>query len=430
MKIFLFLIGLFSLLRVHLIGMIGISEIPICLMGPFFFVKNYSLLRRDGFLPMAYLILLTCTGCIVASWLNFVPFANWVRGLATLVVFFCSFIFLHNFLRKDLDALKWLFAGIAISSVLVMFWGAGEDFESIASEESGYSLTVLLAPLFTVPLFLFYNRMPWFVSFSLLFCGGVFKIFTSESGRSASLVLFAGSFLIWIGRKSATRMAVVRKRFVLYLVLGVVGLFVAKTMYTYAASSGLLGERARAKYVAQTGGSNSFASILIGGRSEAFICIMAALDKPIVGYGPWALDTEGYSEQFRQKYGIYDYEEEAKRARWYAQAGLSRKIEFIPFHSHIFGGWVWYGIFGLVMWGYVLHIIIKFYRKAPDAIPQWWPCFSIVLPAAMWHILFSPFGGRVNMAALVCAALFALKMSSGKWDPGRAFWKERQKFLP
>ena len=430
LRLFLFLVGLFSLYRVHLIGMIGISEILICIMGPILYFKDFNQLRRDGFNTMANLMILCCVGCVISSWYNDTFFYNAIRGFAAPFVFFCSFIFTYHFLRKDFGALKWLVTGIALSNVLGLLGGGyGIEMETIFGTENEYWLTVLVAPIFSIPIFLFYERMPWFFSCAIVVAGGFYKILSTASGRSAALISFAAALLIWIGRKSAQKMGSIKRNFLTYLILSILSIYVAKTVYSQAAMSGALGEASQSKFYAQTGGKTSLVSILLGGRSEALVCILAALDRPFVGYGPWAIDTKGYADEVRSKYGVYDYEAEVRQQKALASLGMS-KVRLIPTHSHIFGNWVWYGIFGLLMWAYVVHLIIKFYRNAPDAIPQWWGCLSLVLPSTLWHIFFSPFSSRVSIAVYICAILFALKFQKDSFNPDPRFWEEREKFLP
>lgn len=431
-RAFMFLIGLLSMVRVHLIGMIGISEILICVCAPVFYLKDYALLRRSGFSTMMNLMLLCCAGCLVASLYNNTPFAIFLRGLAAPIVLFSSFVFCFHYLRTNLNNLKWLAIGVSLSTALsLLINGANaEDGAVVGVGDANYVRTILFSPLITIPVILFYRKMPAGVSALILTFGGMFKILTSSSGRSSSLVMFAAALLVYYGGRSIRQMGNVRRYFVRFLIVGCIGLFVAKTAYTYSAAHGLLGESAREKYMAQTGGKGGFLNILIGGRIEAVVCIYAALDRPILGFGPWAADTFGYAREVQQKYGLYDYDAEVKRLLYLQQTGGREDFSPIPFHSHIFGNWVWYGVFGLLMWAYVVYLIFKFYRKAPDAIPQWWPIFAIFLPRLLWDIFFSPFGLRVGTGMIVCAMLLAIGIGGGRIPLDRLAARERMKYLP
>lgn len=434
-KWFLFMIGLLAQIRVHLVGMIGISEILICLAAPFLLVKNWARIMHDGFGRIILLLVLTCFGCIVSSWYNHTPYVFFIRGIATPIVFLCAVVFFHDVFRKNLNAFVWVSAGLVLSYPL-SFVVNGLDAEelvagaALAAGNEDYMVTVMTAPLFALPIICFYKRAPLWVSISILMASGVYKVLVSESGRSAALVSFAAAVLVYVGGKSVFKMAKVRKYFIPFLIGGIISVFVLKSAYSYSASTGLLGERAQQKFYLQTQGKTGFLNILIGGRSEAFICIYAALDKPIIGHGPWAMDDQDYGVRFMQKFDLYDYEAEESRRRTARLSGLSScKVEPIPFHSAIFGNWVWYGISGLLLWIYILCLIFRFYRYAPDAIPQWWGVLSLTLPRLLWDIFFSPFGSRVGTGATVCALLIAIGVSRGRINMNNVDLIERLYFF-
>ena len=149
-----------------------------------------------------------------------------------------------------------------------------------------------------------------------------------------------------------------------------------------------------------------------------------------MGFGPWAIDWNGLADEFRVKYGFYDYTEEAKRAAYLQSIGLGDAVKFIPAHSHIIGGWLWYGIFGLILWSYVVYLIFKFFGTAADAIPQWWYLLAVGLPSLLWHIFFSPFSARVAMGATVCALLYALGVAKGRIKLDPEAYSEGRHYLP
>lgn len=435
-NIFLFFIGALSMVRVHVIGMIGISEIVLLLCAPFLFMKNFQRMKRDGFMPFANLVLLTCLGCLIAAYYNNTPYESFIRGFATPVMLFCSFVFFYHFLNGHLQSFKWLKLGLALS-VSVSFFFNGISVEDVLNNDiqsttgpSDYLMMVILSPMFTVPLILWYKKFPWVISCAIAFFGALFMALMTSSGRSAALGALAAAALIALGKKSARAMSSIKRNFLCYFLLALVFLEAITGVYSYAAGSGILGEKSREKYFAQTGGSNSMLSILMGGRLEVFAGAYAASRQPIVGFGPWALDWNGYVDEFRQKHGLYDYAEEAKRAAYLRSIGAGDFVGLIPAHSHIIGGWLWYGIFGLLLWVYVIYLIFKFFRTATDAIPQWWYLLAAGLPGILWHIIFSPFSGRVAMGATVCALLYAIGVAKGRIVLDAESCRERRYYLP
>lgn len=434
--IFMFLIGLFADFRVHLIGMIGISEVVICLMAPILYLQDMATLRKEGFNKILLLLFLTCVSCCISSFINHTIFPNFIRGLATPVVLLCSVIFMHHFLRKDLTAMKWFMFGYILCGFFTfVLHGAAFDELMMTESSSGRSGAILrmyiLLPLILIPVYSFYTQIPTWLSAGLCASVGLYTIVSSASGRAASLVFLAGALLIFIGQKSARKMAKIKKNFVLFMCLAFVGMFVAKFAYSTAAKDGLLGEAAQKKYMMQTRTGDSLLKLLMGGRAEAFICVYAAMDKPIFGFGPWALDWNGYSRRFLDKYGAAeDAETRAQEDVNRAAQGRLERIQFLPFHSHIFGQWVWYGIVALFLWIYVLVLILNYFRKYIDVVPQWYGMLALIVPKLMWDIFFSPLFARVETAAAICCLLFAKAIFEGKMMYSREMWRERQKYLP
>ena len=68
------------------------------------------------------------------------------------------------------------------------------------------------------------------------------------------------------------------------------------------AKENILSEEALRKYEMQTKEGEGIVNLVVSGRMESFVAIPACFDNPIWGYGPWAIDMDGYYENFLQKY--------------------------------------------------------------------------------------------------------------------------------
>jgi O-antigen ligase len=193
----------------------------------------------------------------------------------------------------------------------------------------------------------------------------------------------------------------------------VVFLVVAKMVYSIGAQKGLFGEEALRKYENQEGGSGSAVALLMAGRTDTFCGLYALCDKPVIGFGPWAQDTQGYWEKFLSKYGRYgEAEDFAAKRRWlYSITGM---YPLIPAHSHIVGFWVAYGIVGAVLWLYVLCLVVKVFRRHLAAVPQWFGYIVLIMPGYIWALLFSPYSSRVTDVLYVVVLLFARAVSTGR----------------
>src|SRR5574344_1279835 len=117
----MFLLGCFSMTQVNFIGSIGISEFFLIVAGPIFFISDYELLKRDGFLPIVWLAIACCVGCLLSGAVNHTSLPLLLRGLATPTVIFCSLVVGHRHLRRSPESLKWFCLGVAISWTINIF---------------------------------------------------------------------------------------------------------------------------------------------------------------------------------------------------------------------------------------------------------------------------------------------------------------------
>lgn len=415
----LFLIGLGSQTQFHFVGSLGISEAPMYLLAPIFFVQDYSTLKRDGFLPFVWLSISVVIGCCVASALNHAPMLLFAKGVATPYSVFAMTVCFHRLLRENLNGLKWVLLGTFLSSIICIFVFQPETYTSIGGAkvtgEEGVEMmishplfwTSRISALTTLPIVTAYLSMPVMYSATIPMMNAVLKIvFSMTSGRAAALISLISALFILLGRKSRFRMKAFSKRLPMILVLGMIFSLAFKGGYSFAARNGMLGDDAYRKYVKQTATGTSALNILMAGRKEFFVGMRAAIDNPIIGYGPKAEDTEGYYENFLREYGSYeDYEDYVRYQAATRNKGYVYHV--IPTHSYIACAWVEDGIFGLVFWLYVLWLIYKCLRFYVSAIPQWFGYFCCVVPSLVWDIFFSPFGARVGTALTIVCILFA-----------------------
>ena len=180
-----------------------------------------------------------------------------------------------------------------------------------------------------------------------------------------------------------------------FLALTVVGTL---QLYDAAASSGLLGSAAQAKYVQQSSGA---LGVLVGGRPEILATTQAILDSPILGHGSWARDFN-YVDLLAQRSSSLGYE---------IGAG-SGDIGLIPAHSYLMGSWVWAGFLGGLFWlvilGIALWLLANLYSFRTELAPLL--VFSTVL--LLWNIVFSPYGfsGRITATYAVAVCLLGLRL--------------------
>ncbi len=170
-------------------------------------------------------------------------------------------------------------------------------------------------------------------------------------------------------------------------------------LYDAAASGGLLGSDAQAKYAEQSG---TF-GVLVGGRSEVLASTQAIIDSPILGHGSWAKDFK-YVDLLAERRSSLGYEVGAG----YSDVGL------IPAHSYLMGSWVWAGFLGGLFWlavaGIAVWLLANLYSFRVDLAPLL--VFSTML--LLWNIAFSPYGfsGRIAAAYSIALCLLGLRLLS------------------
>lgn len=423
-SLLLFLIGTFSVTQIRVVGSIGISELPIFILAPFIFVIDYRILRYDGFLPVIWLALLACVGCCVSSFCNQTSFPFFLRGFASPYSIFAISVVLHRILRKNLGGLKWFFLGICLSWVINTFFFHSATEEIIAESEGGGTRGIMASSIFLISRlngFLMAPIAGWYLQTPLLYSvftpilWSIYCLFSTASGRSAALGTLGTLAIVLIGQKRRSQMERLRKHFVPFLFFAIALGLAFKGFYQVAATNGWLGEQAQTKYEQQSKGGRGILALLMGGRGETFVGLFACLDRPLVGHGPWALDTSDYYVNYLAKYGQpEDYDYYVRTMQYYRRIGAGSRMRLIPAHSHIVVFWLWYGILGLPFWLYVLKLIYDWCRNCPSAIPQWYGYFAVSIPSFLWGIVFSPFGARIQTVTIIVCLLMARAVQRGR----------------
>ncbi len=419
------LFGIFSRTQVNLIGSIGISEAVCFVIAPFLYAKNYSLLKRDGFVATINLSFLVMIGCVVSCVYNHLPMSHFLKGFATAYSLFALIVSIHHMMRRDFNALKWILLGTCISMIINVF-AFRQGFE-VAGYSGGIvtadtSANIMNGPLFwlqriggfmTLPVQGWYLSTPIGYSIIAPLVMTIFTIATSDSGRSAFLFTFLGVLSIIICRKNIQAMRKMQRHVMLLLLLCVIVAAGVKATYIYMGNHQLLNEKAMRKFESQTKSGLDIKALIISGRAEIFAGLMACLDNPIWGYGPWAEDDNDYYGEILRKYG------DAEDYKRYAESVVASEAMYgmrplMPSHSHIVGFWVNYGILGLPFWVYIFYCIMRHLRRNITAIPQWFGYFALTVFSNIWHVISSPYGGRTGDCLFIVCLLIADAVRRGK----------------
>ena len=416
-----FLFGLGGQLQI--VASLSFTELFVLIAAPFVFFKEIVYMRRNGVMPFFYLSLALVAGCVVACLANRTPLIYSIRGMAVCCILSCSIVVSHWMLRKDMAGMKWRFLGGALSGVLCTFVFKKSVEMAIMGTASADIMRGVnywiqrISPFVTLPSVGWYLSCP--VAYSVmapLFVSG-FALLTSVSGRGAAVSAMAASALVLIGGKKRTTLRNnICRNFWMLVIVGIVGIFVAKQIYQVAAKSGYLGEGALHKYEVQTKGKTGIMALLLGGRMEAFSGLLACVDKPIIGFGPWAQDNGGYTAEFLRRYADdEDYNHYLNSIAYNQSHGIAM-LNLIPCHAVVTELWLWYGIFGLIFCLYVFFATLRYMRQDCWAVPQWFFWMGSGLPGLYFNMLLNPLSSRIGIPFLVVACLMVRAVRLGRQE--------------
>ena len=385
-------------------------------------IRDYSLLKRHGIMQFFVLSLLVIVGCIIASIVNDSPFDAVMRGLAATSILSCSIVFSHWMLCRDPGGFKWYILMLPVSAVVstFVFQTANELAQFGDSAKDIMSGPIFwisrLHPLVMAPTKGWYLQTPGFINIIAPMFMAVFSIMTTTSGRSAMLGAVGFAVLVIVGGKTRHSMSRIMRHFWAFCIGAILLCGVMYTVYKVSVIQGWLGEDARRKYEIQTsGGQGGVGRLILGGRGESVIGYFACMDKPIVGWGPWALDENDYAEKFISRYGtLEDVKAMNDFKAWRMRNGMPTRM--IPVHAYITEFWVWYGVLGLIFILYIFFVLLRYLKQDVVVVPQWFAWLACSIPGVVWAIFFSPLTERFGTSLFVVACLMARAVRKGTFQ--------------
>lgn len=420
----LFLLGLGNATKVYFLGIISFSELVIFSLAPFLLLKYWNKMKREGFLVFIYMLAFMTVGMFSSSYWNHTPLPFVVKLFAVFYGMLAFYVVFYILLHDNFKGIGWFFLGSFISGI-ISIWAfnptADVSSTGFVYIENAEVEDVIRGPLFWIgkvrglgqlPIIAAYLKTPIVYSIISPILFVVFAMFNTITGRAQSICVLVSGLMMLMGRKSRRTMGMIGKHFWVFIISGIMILFVYKAVYSYAASNGSLGEAARTKYESQTARGKGAVTMLVAGRSGFFIALSAIVDHPIIGFGPRAPDIHGYAEKFLFKYGSeQDIAGYLVSLRKNAALGITRTL---PSHSLIMGCWLACGLPGLIFFVWVLYVIFRHLRHYASAVPQWYGYFALTIPSMVWSIFFNPFGARSTLPLLMVLMFFAKSIGDRK----------------
>lgn len=398
-----FLLGLGTRLQVQVIGYLPLSEIFVLLATPVLLQRMTS---RATLAPTRWLVPLASlwlVGTVMSDLYNQTDWSLSARGIARAIVLICCIPFCSWYMASDTRRkLLWYSVGVVPSVILSAYVlkGGVHEYRQLArggvAEITWETHWCGLAYAICVVLMLrFYQSKPACGYLAGLVTGAI-NIFMGA--RSAGAITILGAGITYarnvVARRRLNAGGLVRQlsfgRAVPAIVLISLVAFLVYAVYGWAASSELLGTRARLKYEAQ---SRSKYGLLLGGRADVLAGLIAIQKNPVFGYGSWPLDRDGFYIQMCE---LLD----EKPDMGYYKSGYPG----IPTHSHLVQAWVQSGFLGGIFWIYVLYILMLSVYKPMlhDSQLRLWA--STAAMSTIWSVMFSPISDRF-MTAMTLAVL-------------------------
>lgn len=387
-KVFIFLLGVFSSFYIDFIGQLYITEIILILLFPFQWIRNWNLLLKGQFTGKILLLgNLWFVNQVFTDLIRGTPTNDMLRGWAGILVLLVTFSSLYLLIMRNIRRIQIFLLGYAIGALAALYLQPPYFFSADPWKFGfGYPTTLL------VLLFITYtsgkNLMDlkkWVLP--LLALGGL-SIYLNARSLGAIVVITALILLIRTHNFWKSILTRINPQNILIggLILGL-AIWGLSSIYSFTAQNGYLGEEAQQKYVRQ--GTGRF-GLLLGGRSEILASVIAIRDSPILGHGSWAKDPAYRMFLYR----LIDFGYGLSREE------LDRYIyesDLIPAHSHFFQAWVWAGILGAVFWLVILGLIIQVLIQS-NRFPNNLYIFVIFIAiSSVWDIFFSPFGSAMRL---------------------------------
>lgn len=390
-----FLLGLCSQFSVNLQGQLFIADI---VWIPMIFLLQFDSMKeviqgktREKFNKVVFLGLLWIVAFLISSVLrqdSLIEMFKYSLSIAiTLILIFILFRSRTEFLIRFAQgfALSSILFSILspVSTALADYWKWGVGFNS----------AILLGAV------VFKSKA---VTTNLLLLASVISVFASA--RSLAFIFFVSAIAVILKKRPVQ--SKIRSKFLLRTIVFSVITICFTSFYSFASSSGLLGEEAKNEYLSQ---SYNGLPLIVNGRSEFLFALEVIKENPIVGQGAYPRLSGQLKIQAQERLERLEINLERFKNT------LGSEDRLIPLHSHIWGAWVTSGIFGVFFWIYLLYlfsnfILIEWFRV--ETHKGFYICL-LFSGWMLWEIPFSPFGGSKRIVTALAVAL-VLKMSPSR----------------
>lgn len=387
-------------LQFHIVGTLYATELLLLVVFP------YALLSRKGILskplPRTFFGLgaLWLLGQMLTDIVRSTPFHDYARGWAMIVFTLTNFSGLYILLSSSVRVMFLYAFGAAVGTILT-YYLTPVSYAGAYPWEFGYGFGV------TVLMVLVANgaagRSRRKTSAFVLFVTSALNLYNGFRSQAGACFV-AGIYLLTdklFGTRSTERgYSRVFSRLATYVIVAL-SLLTFFRVYSYCAQNGMLGYVAWEKYESQSSGRYG---LLVGGRSQFWVGLEAALESPVIGHGSWAQDW---------RYAARDADMMRELGYKVLSVPAAESSWVIPSHSYIIGAWVNAGISGAIFWLWVLSLPIRVLLRVDSAATESTrPLVAFFAVTLIWNVLFSPYGADQRLLAPFFAAAMILALEN------------------
>lgn len=395
----LFALPISIIFKINFVGDLLISDLLVFGIFLAMLARGKITLKQPFLRTLMILILLWLLSAIASDFLNGSYLRNLMRGWTKIGLFAVYILVFFNLINGHRSRYIAALTGLTVAAPFAVppeiTYGGGEDtLQSMWKFGIGMGLTLLLG---LVLMRLGFSRRNSAIGFMVLG-----PIHMMMGARSMFLTTFLSGFLTFVARPVANARTRV-KLVMIGLVLLLLCMSGGEIAYDKMVRSGVFGEKVLEKHLQQTAGGTN---IILGGRSESLISLVAIQDSPFFGHGSWAESKEYYLLY------LQILQSQGRQANFDVAATATSFL--IPSHSYLLGAWMEHGFPGALFWLFTLGLTLRGLITGLMGRRPAQPVEIYLMLLLIWDILFSPFGGPTRCWAALRIALVAYVIQSEK----------------
>lgn len=389
--LFVFIIGLLSMIKFRLLGTFALSELIIFITYLFIgFRTEFANNKRMNYLFL--FAILWCIGVFISDRFNDVNLIDSLKGSFNVVFLIILIPFVYWALEDKPQRMILFWIGNGISSVFAFYFQRINLYNEIDANiwrvYAFYPAAIALSGLL-------YYKGRNLISCLLIEIFAFWSLFNMSRNVFLSMTCAVSLilFIDWIKRHYVDSITMYKRKSLSLLIIFVLALIGVSYTYEYLAKNKILGEQAYQKYIVQKYSKSGLAS----GRSDAFQSLFLISNNPIIGYGSYAKDKNELIRQF---------DKETNRG----------KNDMLPGHSYVLGAWVYSGILGALFWIYILYLIFVFIKDKILLNDKLIGINVLLSFQMLWNILFSPFADRLNFLFFITLVVVQINLENSEYE--------------